>query len=360
MTFCCLVDFCVHFLYLVFHFVQDGFAEVSTTDGKFFEAVWSAVIHTGLGPLSPNTILLSFPSFETTASEQAQREMGSYIRTLNGVLNLGKAIILFKGSPNYPSTNCVVSGKKSIDIWWIVYDGGLLLLLPFLLSKHSAWCYEEEPPKKQGRTRLRRRKKAEAKLRLFVIKTLPQEDTDVLRASVIQHLEMMRIHAEVVVIDALASTNISKYMRDINSVGSGRANKMSSREQNNKGKQKALNRVASLIEDGISTHHMTMGEVFLEGSLPEDASAAEYYGSDIESGKQENVDSNDRPETSALLNRMIKKNSADANLVVTNLPFIPDEADPKEYFEFINGIVDGIDNVMLVRGSGAEVITAIA
>lgn len=27
---------------------MDGFAEVSTTDGKFFEAVWSAVIHTGM------------------------------------------------------------------------------------------------------------------------------------------------------------------------------------------------------------------------------------------------------------------------------------------------------------------------
>lgn len=342
------------------HFAKDGFAEVSTTDGKFYEAVWSAVIHTGLGPLSPNTILLSFPSFGTTGSEHGLRDIDNYIRTLNGVLNLGKAVILFKGGPNYPNSNDVMSGKKCIDIWWIVYDGGLLLLLPFLLSKHSAWCYEEQPLNKQGRTRLRRRKREEAKLRLFVVKTSPQEDTELLRASVIKHLEIMRIHAEVVVIDALASTDISKYMRNANSVGSGGLNKIPLRERKNLGKQKALNRVASLIEDGISTHHMTLGEVFLEGSLPEDASAAEYYGNDIEACKQENIDAHTRQETAALLNKIIKKNSADANLVVTNLPFIPDEVNSYEYFEFTNRIVDDIDNVMLVRGSGAEVITAIA
>ena len=26
-----------------------------------------------------------------------------------------------------------------IDIWWIVHDGGLLMLLPFLLKQHKTW-----------------------------------------------------------------------------------------------------------------------------------------------------------------------------------------------------------------------------
>ena len=26
-----------------------------------------------------------------------------------------------------------------IDIWWIVHDGGLLMLLPFLLKQHRTW-----------------------------------------------------------------------------------------------------------------------------------------------------------------------------------------------------------------------------
>lgn len=27
----------------------------------------------------------------------------------------------------------------NIDIWWIVHDGGLLMLLPFLLKQHRTW-----------------------------------------------------------------------------------------------------------------------------------------------------------------------------------------------------------------------------
>lgn len=27
----------------------------------------------------------------------------------------------------------------TIDVWWIVHDGGLLMLLPFLLKQHRTW-----------------------------------------------------------------------------------------------------------------------------------------------------------------------------------------------------------------------------
>jgi potassium/chloride transporter 4/5/6 len=333
--------------------VQDGFAEVSTTDGKFFEAVWSAVIHTGLGPLSPNTILLSFPCFSSSGVAKAERDMESYIRTLNGVLNLGKAVVLFKGSPNYPTTSTDISTQKCIDIWWIVYDGGLLLLLPFLLSKHVAWS-NEEPSNKKGKNRLRRRRRLEAKLRLFVVKTTPTEDSNKLRTSILEHLENMRIQAEVVVIDDLATTDIAKFMRDSNSVGSHR----SSSKENQLRKSKQFNRVASLAKEGISTHHMTIGEVFLESPLPEDVSATQYYGKDLESDM--NGITHKGIETAIFLNRIIKKHSDDTSLVVTNLPFIPNDVSPKEYFRFVDAMLDGVDNACLVRGSGAEVITAIA
>ncbi len=33
--------------------------------------------------------------------------------------------------------------KGNIDVWWVVHDGGLLMLLPFLLRQHKVWkhCY---------------------------------------------------------------------------------------------------------------------------------------------------------------------------------------------------------------------------
>ncbi|KAL3801791.1 hypothetical protein HJC23_001187 [Cyclotella cryptica] len=338
---------------------MDGFAEVSTTDGKFFEAVWSAVIHTGLGPLSPNTILLSFPSFITPELANDEKELESCIRIVNGVLNLGKAVILFKGSPSYPSSQSETPGRKCIDIWWIVYDGGLLLLLPFLLSKHTVWASEEDISNNQGKNRLRRRKRREeAKLRLFVVTASANDDPEKLRKSVVEHLERMRIKAEVFVIDTLSNTDIAKRMRDSNLVGSSIVNKASTSYSHVKGKTRPLNRVASLVEDGISTHHMTLGEVFLEIPLPEDEGAVQYYGQDLENEISERAHPVDQ--TASLLNEIIKTHSSDANLVISNLPFIHHDTSPKEYFDFVNAIVEGIENVMLVRGSGAEVVTAIA
>lgn len=29
--------------------------------------------------------------------------------------------------------------KGNIDVWWVVHDGGLLMLLPFLLKQHKVW-----------------------------------------------------------------------------------------------------------------------------------------------------------------------------------------------------------------------------
>ena len=291
--------------------------------------------------------------------------MDSYMRTLNGVLNLGKAVILFKGGATYPTASSDVApgrkcieGRKCIDVWWIVYDGGLLLLLPYLLSKHSVWCNEEEPTIER-KNRIRRRRKMEARLRIFVVCTSSKENPDALRVSVVDHLERMRIQAEVIVIDALSNTNIAEHMRDSSSVGSSRIDHVSFGQRSiTKGNKRAtLNRVASLTQDGISTHHMTIGEVFVGESLPEDTSTNEYYGNE-EGGKQESIPPDNH--AAVLLNKMIKKHSGDANLVVTNLPFIPNEVFPNEYFDFVDAIVNDIDNILLVRGSGAEVITSIA
>lgn len=47
------------------------------------------------------------------------------------------AILVPKGINWFPSN--VDHMKGSIDIWWVVHDGGLLMLLPFLLLQHKVW-----------------------------------------------------------------------------------------------------------------------------------------------------------------------------------------------------------------------------
>jgi len=380
---------------------MDGFAEVSTTDGKFFEAVWSAVIHTGLGPLSPNTILLCLPSFlafdedastannmtenenkddnrkSSIAHEQDTIRAEEYLRTINGILNLGKAVILFKGT-NYPKKGTVLPERGTIDIWWIVHDGGLLLLLPFLLSKHSVWAGADQDNGKKKTKRLRRQRLG-AKLRLFAVTTTHRENPEKLHDAVVDHLERLRILAEVVVVDCLAGTNIAECMRDWNSVEVGPGLDMSRngsvddaacilntnlRRKMGLSSSTSLNPLASLRKDGISTHNLTLGEVFA-CEEPCMSLAAEGKSSLSENNITNQINDDSPPtnqgvETASMLNEAMRRYSNDANLVVTNLPFIHKNQCAQNYFRFVDKVCEGIDNVMLVRGSGAEVITAYA
>lgn len=341
-----------------------GFAECSTTDGQFFEAVSSAVIHTGLGPLSPNTILLSLPSFlafeedssrntdnsmkNSIAYEQDKIRAEEYLRTINAILNLGKAVILFKGCQNYPSNSALMPERGTIDVWWIVHDGGLLLLLPFLLSRHPVWAgiNKENGMKKKDR---RHRLRLGAKLRLFAAVTNRKENPEKLHDAVVDHLERVRIQAEVTVVD-LAGTDIAEYMRDRNDVAPRLDLSTKSR-----------NPIASLRKDGINTHNMTLGEVFASEAREECVPSKEQEQSSPSNDVSNQINDSSSPiDTASMLNGAMRRYSGDANLVAVNLPFIRKNQCAETYFEFVNKACHGIDNVMLVRGSGAEVITAYA
>ena len=390
---------------------MDGFAEVSSTNGNFFEAIWTAVIHTGLGPLSPNTILLSFPSFlvlkageeegdqdvrnPSIPEEQNKLKAEEYISVIRGILKLGKAVILFKGSPTFPKKGNLLPGRGTIDIWWIVHDGGLLLLLPFLLSKHSLWASGINYCDKKKMATLRRQTRG-ARLRLFAVSTNVMENPEKLRKAVMDHLEQVRIHAEVTVVDCLARTNIADCMRDrmsghvalISDVGFDISSIRNPSCQKNMELSSCNNyRLKSLREDGISTHHMTLGEVFSpeayekpcsslakdsniacgeRSSIPDDISLPRDITSVTLNNSQEKIDTsiNDGHtqgiQTASMLNEAIKRHSSNSNLVVTNLPLIRNDQSAEDYFNFVGTVCKGIDNVMLVRGSGAEVITVYA
>jgi len=47
------------------------------------------------------------------------------------------ALLVAKGANSFPDSSEKMRG--TIDVWWIVHDGGMLLLLPYLLRKHKSW-----------------------------------------------------------------------------------------------------------------------------------------------------------------------------------------------------------------------------
>lgn len=66
--------------------------------------------------MSPSSSALSETVRETTAAHQA--------------------LLVAKNVDNFP-TNQERLGEGTIDVWWVVHDGGLLMLLPFLLRQHK-------------------------------------------------------------------------------------------------------------------------------------------------------------------------------------------------------------------------------
>lgn len=47
-----------------------------------------------------------------------------------------QALLVAKNIDHFPSNQDRLKGG-TIDVWWIVHDGGLLMLLPFLLIQHK-------------------------------------------------------------------------------------------------------------------------------------------------------------------------------------------------------------------------------
>ena len=111
----------------------EGFSEIVVSCD--FLTGYSHILQiSGLGGLVPNTVLLEFPSsidVEDIKTEQL-------VSSMKIASELGKAIIVAKTLDDFIQ----LEGKKmtgNIDLWWIINDGGLMLLLAHFLMQHRIW-----------------------------------------------------------------------------------------------------------------------------------------------------------------------------------------------------------------------------
>lgn len=163
-----------------------GFAEVLVTS-SVPDGIGYFIQVAGLAGLKPNTVILGWPrGWKSARSGTKKRKI--FFETVRAVTACRQHCLLVpKGYESWPDSGDKMGG--TIDIWWIVLDGGLLMLIPFLLKQHRTW--------------------KNAKLRIFTVAQMDDNSIQMKR-DLAAWVYALRIEADVDVIE-LQDTDLSGY-----------------------------------------------------------------------------------------------------------------------------------------------------
>jgi hypothetical protein len=96
----------------------------------------------GVGAMRPNSVLLGWPS--KYRGDEVKKGRHGFVRLLRDLSAMRKALIVVKDGASLAGRE-PFDATRTVDVWWVVQDGGLLLLLPWLLKRSKLF----------GRCRLR-------------------------------------------------------------------------------------------------------------------------------------------------------------------------------------------------------------
>lgn len=163
-----------------------GFADVLVSS-SLPEGLCYFIQVSGLAGLKPNTVILGWPRNWKCGSRGTKRTR-MFLETVRTVTSCHQhALLVPKGYESWPDSSDKMGG--TIDVWWIVLDGGLLMLIPFLLRQHKTW--------------------KNTKLRIFTVAQL--EDNSIqMKKDLAAWVYALRIEAEVEVVE-LQETDLSSY-----------------------------------------------------------------------------------------------------------------------------------------------------
>ncbi|XP_054278489.1 solute carrier family 12 member 4 isoform X2 [Macrosteles quadrilineatus] len=356
-----------------------GFVDVLVSQ-DIAEGVSHLVQTTGLGGMKPNTVVLGWPYGWRQCEED--RTWRTFLETVRVICTSRMALLVPKGINFFPESTEKVAGN--IDIWWIVHDGGLLMLLPFLLKQHRTW--------------------KNCKMRIFTVAQM--EDNSIqMKKDLKNFLYQLRIDAEVEVVE-MTDNDISAYTYERTLMMEQR-NQMLRELRLNKKETLGMvefNEIPSeenmpLVQAIVDHHHdvktatkVRFQEPSSEGGGDEkenaDNQGEEKAGGDssekspvISNNKAaamsavkeaQGTGDNNKPaitpdegnvrrmHTAVKLNEVIVNKSHDAQLVILNLPGPPRDTKLEReanYMEFLEVLTEGLERVLMVRGGGREVIT---
>lgn len=251
----------------------------------------------GLANLKPNIVCMRYPEIWREGS--ANNIPDSFVSIINDCAIANKAVVIVKGLDEWPSEYQKQYG--TIDLYWIVRDGGLMLLLSQLLRARDSF--------------------ENCKIQVFCIAEEDMEAEE-LKADVKKFLYDLRMQAEVIVV----------------TMKSWEAHRQDSEAE------------MAVREDAMDAFSKSRKRI---------AAHAEYLRS---SNDHKNVQYNEQQVdkflyTTLKLNNIILRYSRMAAVVLVSLPPPPPQHPSYFYMEYVDLLVDGIPRLLMVRGYTRDVIT---
>ncbi|CAL8404327.1 unnamed protein product [Boreogadus saida] len=324
-----------------------GFCQVVVAS-KVRDGIAHLIQSCGLGGMKHNTVVMGWP-YGWRQSEDP-RAWKTFINTVRCTTAAHLALMVPKNVSFYPSNHERFS-DGNIDVWWIVHDGGMLMLLPFLLKQHKVW--------------------RKCNMRIFTVAQMDDNSIQ-MKKDLATFLYQLRIDAEVEVVE-MHDSDISAYTYERTLMMEQRSQmlrqmRLSSAERDREAQlvkdRHSLVRMGSLysdeeeevLESPTEKVHMTWTKEKCEAERRNHTNAPENFRELISlKPDQSNVR---RMHTAVKLNEVIVNRSHDARLVLLNMPGPPrDTGGDENYMEFLEVLTEGLERVLLVRGGGREVIT---
>ncbi|XP_062396141.1 solute carrier family 12 member 5b [Sardina pilchardus] len=371
-----------------------GFQQV-VISSNLRDATSHLIQASGLGGLRHNTVLVSWPRNWKQAEEH--HRMKNFIEIVRETTAGHLALLVPKNISAYPS-NGERFTEGHIDVWWIVHDGGMLMLLPFLLRQHKVW--------------------RKCKMRIFTVAQMDDNSIQ-MKKDLMTFLYHLRLDAEVEVVE-LQDSDIAAYTYEKTLVMEQRSQILKEMHLTKNEREREIQSITDVSRGSIRRKHPTT--LRTQQSTGDESAAASAEGKpeeevqllqgknatptptsptsptvptpgcttpgeevqmtwtdDGDKGKNPAVAHADnikdmfnmKPEWETLnqtnvrrmhhaqkLNEVIVKKSQEAKLVLLNMPGPPkNRMGDENYMEFLEVLTEGLNRVLLVRGGGREVIT---
>uniref|UniRef100_A0A8C1EDI7 Solute carrier family 12 member 7a n=1 Tax=Cyprinus carpio carpio TaxID=630221 RepID=A0A8C1EDI7_CYPCA len=296
----------------------------------------------GLGGMKHNAVLMAWPA--NWKQSESNLSWKNFIETVRETTAAHQALLVAKNIDSFP-TNQERLGVGTIDVWWIVHDGGLLMLLPFLLRQHKVW--------------------RRCKMRIFTVAQMDDNSIQ-MKKDLQMFLYHLRLDAKVEVVEMNAG-DISAFTNEKTLVMEQRSQMLKQMQLSKTERE----REAQLIHDKNTKSHATLNDkakptsdrvhmTWTKEKLISERNRlreANMTVRDIFSMKPDQTNVR-RMHTAVKLNKVVVNKSQGAQLVLLNMPGPPkNQGGDESYMEFLEVLTEGLKRVLLVRGSGREVIT---